>query len=243
MKNRRIFVSPEDFSSEGVNFPGAAVGYLKRVLRLKPGDQVTVFDGACEYLVRLIGRRGGFKGEVIESQGAGRTEPEITLAFGCVRPGPLDEILRHGTELGVSRFVPIISRRTSRRPEERKQRWHAVVSSAVAQSGRIQVPSVDAPVSFEEFINQDHACDVRFILSAGQEAPPLLSALGSETLRMVTLLIGPEGGFDPPEEDAATRAGFSAVSLGFHVLRTETAAIGALAVIASRLDQVKRATE
>jgi len=237
LKSRRIFVPPEGFSSDGINFSRAAVGYMKKVLRLKPGDQVIVFDGACEYLARLVRFQNGLRGEVIELQGSAPMMPKITLAFGCVRPGPLNEILRHGTELGVSKFVPLISLRTSRRPEERKQRWQAVVSSAAAQSGRIQVPEVEAPVSLRELLTRDHACERGFILSATAGVQPLIAALGSETMRSVILLVGPEGGFDPSEEEAARRAGFSAVSLGFRVLRTETAAIGALAVIVSWLDQ------
>jgi len=235
VKNRRIFILPEEISDE-IIFPPETEHYLKKVLRLKPGDQVRVFDGSREYLVRLSRSGGGrVKGVPIGSPLPDTTppsagEPEITIGFGCVRPRPFQEILRHCTELGVTGFVPLLSRRTNRRPVEKGQRWEKIVASAAAQSGRVRLPVVAPPMSFPNFISRKAASAAGLILSTDSGAQPLLEALGSERVKRVTLVVGPEGGFDPSEEALAVEGGFRAVKLGLGKLRTETAAIVAVGV-------------
>ena len=136
VKTRRLFVSPDDVSGGEVFFSPKATHYLTRVLRLKPGDEVEVLDGTQQLIVRIDSTHGGsVKGKVLQSDAAPeRKEPHVTLAFGSVRPGPFQEILRHGTEIGVSCFVPVISERVTRRPDHRKDRWQSVIASASAQS-------------------------------------------------------------------------------------------------------------
>lgn len=234
LKQRRIFVAPESISPTGITFPPDAVHYLKRVLRLKPGDEVRVFDGKREHIVRLLwSGRDQVHGEIRASRMAENPELEITLAFGCIRPRPLQDILRHGTELGVSRFVPLLSHRTSRRPEYKKQRWQTIVASAAAQSGRADLPTVDSPISFGEFIRRDAGETTKLILSTSPGSVPLFEALQTAESRLVQLVVGPEGGFDPSEESSAVSRGYHAVGLGRGVLRTETAAIVAVGVLTS----------
>jgi len=194
-----------------------------------------VFDGSREHLARLIQvGRGQVRAEVIESRHTRKLQvPIITLAFGAVRPDPFQQILRHGTELGVSCFVPILTQRTTPRGRERKDRWDAVVASASAPSGRTVLPVIEPPTPLDEFIGRDFGSGVKFILSAGSRVEPLLAALEVENSTGVVLLVGPEGGFDLSEEEQAIKAGFRRAGLGSHILRTETAAIVAVGVIAS----------
>ncbi len=234
MTVRRVFIPLEESAPRWIDFPAEAARYVRTVLRLKPGDEVEVFDGKQEYLVRLSrSDREGVCGEVMATRPPRHQEPLIVLAFGCVRPGPFQEILRHGTELGVSRFVPILSRRTSRRPEEGKSRWRSVVASAAAQSGRTGLPVVESPVSFTSFVTSVQESSAKFILSPASTVPDLFSDLCSEGRSPLVLLVGPEGGFEPSEEAQAVSAGFRPVRLGRGVLRTETAAMGAVAVAVS----------
>ncbi len=102
MKLRRIFVLPEEFTPEGIKFSKQATKYLTQVLRLKAGDEIEVFDGRQKYLVRLVAAsEGHIHGSIIESGLVEKpTRFEVVLAFSCVRPGPVEEILRHATELG-----------------------------------------------------------------------------------------------------------------------------------------------
>ncbi len=155
---------------------------------------------------------------------------DITLAFGCVRPGPFQEILRHGTELGVRRFVPVLARRTVRRPERRKERWEHVIASAASQSGRTTLPVMESPVDLEGLIASTADSRTRFVLSPHSSARPLLESLEHEHPRALLLLVGPEGGFDETEEERAVEEGFKRVGLGPGILRTETASVVAVGV-------------
>ena len=234
MRCFRIFISEHELSGDTVVFSAANSRYIFKVLRLKSGDRVTAFDGRDEHMVRLAHcDRTQVSGVIVESLSqAPRPNFDLTLAFCCVRPGPMAEILRHGTEVGVTRFAPIVSRRANRRPAEKKQRWESVVASACVQSGRASLPEILFPLALEEFIHLNSQASARIILSTAAQALPLLEVLEAcaPPLDRVELLIGPEGGFEPSEEAQALSAGFLRGSLGPNVLRTETAAVVATAI-------------
>ena len=232
MKIPRVFVSPRSITGRTVTFPPREAHYLRDVLRLVPGDQVRVLDGDREHVVRLTrSDREEVFAEVITSRAQGEQEGlDVTLAFGCVRPGPFQEILRHGTELGVRRFVPVIARRTVRRPEHKKERWEHVIASAASQSGRTTLPLMESPVELERLIASKGDSQTRFVLSPDVAAQPLLESLEHQHPRALLLLVGPEGGFDKSEEERAVEQGFTRVGLGPGILRTETAAVVAVGV-------------
>ncbi len=234
VKCPKLFVSPEDFSADELLLSGKEAHYLHRVLRLKPGDQLEICDGTRDYLIRLTAcNRKAVQGTVIESRSLDTPDGiEIILAFSTVRPGPVQDILRHGTELGVSCFVPILSLRANRRPQVKKDRWSAIVASASAQSRRSIMPEIEAPVTLDRFIEQDaRRNESRLLLSISPEATPILAALEALAPRKVAILSGPEGGMDPSEEKKAIDAGFQPVSLGRGILRSETAAVVAAGTI------------
>lgn len=226
----------------GVVFSQKNTRYLRNVLRLKVGDLVAAFDGLNSHSVMLIeSSRERIQGRIVESRLEAPEGIGICLAFGCVRPGPVEEILRHGTELGVSVFIPLISDRANRKPQERKDRWYTVVKSASAQSGRITVPGVEPPVSFDQFLERDFGCDTSFLLSTDPNAEPLLELLRKRTPGRVMILVGPEGGFDSAEKSRAIDAGFLPVKLCRNVLRTETAALVAVGAVAMWYDSLETA--
>ncbi|MBI4962170.1 MAG: 16S rRNA (uracil(1498)-N(3))-methyltransferase [Desulfomonile tiedjei] len=233
MTQRRIFLSPESLCREGIVFPRKTAHYLRNVLRLRSGDCVEVFAGERQCIIRLAASPGGeLRGEIVESK---PTDPcsaeELVLAFSCVRPGPVEEILRHGTELGVTRFVPILSTRANRRPPEIKPRWESIVAAAAAQSRRGQTPLLSSPSSFDDFIQGASASGTRILLSTDLDAEPLLAFLEKHAPCEIAILVGPEGGLETGEEMKAVEAGFHPVSLGAGVLRTETAAVVAAATV------------
>ena len=234
MTCRRVFVQPHVTSSDTIVLCGRTAHYVHTVLRLKTGDCLHVFDGHREYLVRLTasGPRE-VRGEIIETREVVVGQAlEMTLAFSCVRPGPIEEILRHGTELGVSRFIPVLSRRTNRRPREKKQRWESIVASAAAQSGRVALPELTFPITFEEFMQIAALFGKGLLLSRSADAVPMPEILEQEPHDRLALLVGPEGGLDPVEEAMAVETGFIPVGLGPYVLRTETAALVAVGLAA-----------
>ncbi len=232
MKLRRIFVLPEEFTPEGIQFSKQATKYLTQVLRLKAGDEIEVYDGVQRYLVRLVAASAGqIHGSIIQAGIAEKQERfEVVLAFSCVRPGPVDEILRHATELGVSRLVPLISSRTTRRPAERRERWVSIIRAAAAQSGRNDLPDLADVTTLAEFIQESRGAATQLILSLDPKARPLLSLLEELIPREIIILVGPEGGFDNTELAEAIAGGFVPVSLGKSTLRTETAAISAVSM-------------
>jgi 16S rRNA (uracil1498-N3)-methyltransferase len=226
-------VTEEEMSPEGVTFSRPHAHYLLRVLRLKPGDLVEVLDGRTRTQVKLFSPAEGLLcGTIVESRPVvGPAEAGVTLAFACVRPGPMEDILQHGTEVGVRRFVPILTLRSMRRPREVKDRWASILSAAAAQSGQCRVPELKPPVSLGDFLSSLDDQPVRLLLSLGSDALPILACLENRDSGEIVILAGPEGGFTASEESEAVRAGFARVSVGTGILRTETAAVVAAATV------------
>lgn len=233
MKKRRLYVSPGDCCGSEVLFPTKIAHYVTRVLRLRTGDRVEVHAGERQLLVQLhCAHNGEVRGEVLQSclaePGYG---PHVTLAFGCVRPAPFQEILRHGTELGVSCFVPVISTRVTRRPEDKKERWDTIVASASAQCHRPVLPEVRPPVALSRYLTEVDRSSLRLILSCAKGCQPILEALSGRCWDSAIILAGPEGGFTHTEYEHAMERGFLPVTLGPSILRTETAAIVAVGAL------------
>jgi 16S rRNA (uracil1498-N3)-methyltransferase len=234
VKRRRIFVTADQVCEGRIVFSPKDTHYLKSVLRLQPGDSVDVFDGSGEYPVRLDAAGSGTLIGIVQEASSLKETTEIirvTLAFACVRPGPFAEILRHGTELGVSRFIPLLSRRVTRKPAEKKERWEAIVKSAVEQCGRVDCPAVEAPIALEDYLERDLEYQTRLLLSPHPQATAMLEVLETERPSATVILVGPEGGFDEDEEAHAQRAEFVPVSLGRGILRAETAALVAAGML------------
>jgi 16S rRNA (uracil1498-N3)-methyltransferase len=233
MKLHRIFLSSEHLTREGVSFPADVSRRLHKVLRLKEGDHVEVFDGCSGYIVRLTSFRGNCtQGTIIHAVAAMPSSGiDIALAFCCVRPGPMEEIMRHATELGVSRLIPLLSIRNSRKPQEKKDRWISIVKSAAQQCGRVGLPEVEEPQAFAEFIQNCAHPETRLILSVCDPAKPILSVLEEFKPRRLLVVVGPEGGLDSSEEALAFKFGFRPVCLGPRTLRTETAALVSVGAI------------
>ncbi len=235
LKLHRIPVSADELVGTTIGFSASNARYLHRVLRMRCGDLIKAFDSGSEYLVELTDvSRTGVKGRLIEEHTRARDdEMDIVIGFACVRPGPVEEILRHCTELGVRRFVPIISARANRRPGNPKQRWRTVVASATGQSGRTVLPDVEHPVSFEDFLEEYAGASTGILLSTSPSSHPLLVLLDREQPVRVVLLVGPEGGLDESEELHAVEKGFRRASMGSAILRTETAAVAATGLVAA----------
>jgi 16S rRNA (uracil1498-N3)-methyltransferase len=239
VKKPRVYLPKRNISPDGVTFTDDAAHYVTNVLRLQTGAHIEVFDGDREYLVRLALAGSEVTGElIVGKEAAERKHPDVALAFGCVRPGPFQEILRHGAELGVTRFVPLLTRRAVRRPEGKKSRWETIVRAAVSQSGRARIPEIDDPIELDAFMSGDITLQRKYILSLNDFACPIWEALQHASDEDVILLVGPEGGFDEREEQVAAEAGFLPVRLGDHILRTETAAIVGAGLVIARFGHI-----
>jgi 16S rRNA (uracil1498-N3)-methyltransferase len=155
----------------------------------------------------------------------------IGLALGLAKGEKPDRIVAEATALGVRRLAFVEARRSvvrlaPERAEARRERWRRVAVEAARQSGRGALPILDGPMGLGALVSA-LGQGPRVVLDRG--GPPLLSVLGAwDGTDELTLLVGPEGGFEPGEIDAARRAGFAPARLGAHVLRSELAAVAAL---------------
>ena len=213
--------------------PGAG-RHAAAVLRLKPGAEVRVFDGrGGEYRARVAAAgRGGVRVELVEPVPAIAESPlPIVLALGVSRGDRMDLAVQKSVELGVARIVPLwtvrgVVRPAPRKAEERLARWRRIAEGACEQCGRSAVPAFERPRPLEEWLARRPRAGTALRL-AGDRGRAFAGLPAPE--RPLTLLVGPEGGLDPREAGQADRSGFVAARLGPRVLRTETAAITAVA--------------
>lgn len=214
---------------------GTAAQHITRVLRLRENDVLTLFDGrGGEYGGRIAAfRKDSVLVDVQEHRATERESSlDLTLAQGVSRSERMDWVVQKATELGVSRIVPVLTERSVVRLDERQserklQHWRAITIAACEQCGRNRVPDVSSPTALHEMFRGMAPDATRVLLSPTGALPASALARSSK----ITMLIGPEGGLSDKEEEAATAAGFQRVQLGPRILRTETAAIAALAVL------------
>ena len=216
-----------------------------QVLRLAPGDAITVFDGAGgEYAAQLASVEKRTATAQVGAYRALDAEPpyRLTLAQGIAGSDKMDWLVEKAVELGAAGIVPLATARgvvrlSGERAARRHAHWQRIVQAACEQCGRNRVPEVARAQEFGAWLDALPATpaggELRVLLSPRASVP--FGALPAEAPGgEVTLLIGPEGGLSPQEEDAARARGFTAVSLGARVLRTETAGIAMLAALAGR---------
>lgn len=235
MRLTRVYVEDPLVVGTRCTLAGSAANHVARVLRLREGDALTLFDGrGGEYSARIVGfRKDVVEAEVLEHRAVERESSlHLTLVQGVSRGERMDWVIQKATELGVRRIVPVLTERTVVRLDDlqrkkKLQHWRGIVIAACEQCGRNRLPELDPPLSLHEAL--------RAVGSEGTRV--LLSPEGTRNVRnlerttSIALLIGPEGGLAEREQEAAVRAGFEPVQLGPRILRTETAAIAALAAL------------
>ena len=236
MRLNRVFVAQPLASGTVVPLPEAAAYHVARVLRLRPGAPLGLFDGSgADFRGEVVAVEGDRVRVAVGERSSGLPESPlaITLVQAVSRGERMDWTLQKATELGAKRIQPVLSARSVVRLDEQQaakklRHWQAIVAAACEQCGRSLLPEVRAPLDLAQFLASTPRDGQRLVLSPG--GPASLAGLASMAAR-VELLIGPEGGLDDAEIAAASRAGFSPVRLGPRVLRTETAGIVALAVL------------
>jgi len=219
-----------------ITLPPQAAHHALRVLRLGSGDELVLFDGSGgEWGGRLVGAGRALQVELGEWREAEcESGLQLTLVQALPAADKMDWVVQKAVELGATAIVPLQAQRSvvrlsGERAEKRSLHWHQVVISACEQCGRNRVPALSSLLDLPHYLAQPAGDnETRFLLSPHQGVR--LKALARPE-GMVTLMVGPEGGFDPEEERAARSAGFQPLSLGPRVLRTETAGLAAIAAI------------
>lgn len=239
MSLKRLVIPRESIDGEQAHLTGALHHYICHVLRLRRGDSLVLVDGSGYRYEGTISQLSSESVQVsIEVRHAPSPPPtpRLVLAYGLSRRTRTEWVLQKATELGVDWIIPVVCERSvSRpsRPERKLERWLAILNQATSQSAREGVPFLSPPLSFEAALEEARGADCRLLaLPGGQPLSRIQKLhLGPRT-RCVAMVVGPEGGFSTLEVERATEAGFTTVSLGPTVLRTETAAVCLLSLVA-----------
>jgi len=223
MTLHHFFVAPEAMQGERFELPAAVERQVRSVLRLGDGDRIVLLPGdGTEALCRL---EGGYC--VVEERRHAASEPRhrLTVVQALIKGEALEEVVQHGTEVGIAAFRLVISERcVAREVSPRKlERLRAIAREAAEQSERGIVPPVEAPVPLREALESGSV-----LLYERQEAPRL-----GQLPPPASVVIGPEGGFSAAEVEAAARVGLTIAGLGPRILRAQTVAVAAAAVILS----------
>ena len=236
MRSYRVYSSRLLRVDEQCDLDDRASHHLARVLRVKTGDRLSVFNGdGNNYQGAIVSATKHQVSVIIDSIDQANTESSLNtcLALAVSKGDCFEWAIKKATELGVTSIVPILSQRVDVRlsPErwqKKQEHWQQIVISACEQSGRAIVPKVHESTALPYWLSQVEA-DCKLVLD-----PEATSNTLHDQPARIALLIGPEGGLAPSELTLASENGFSAMRLGPRVLRTETAPIVALSVLGAR---------
>jgi 16S rRNA (uracil1498-N3)-methyltransferase len=236
MRLTRIFCERPMRTGLTLDLPAAGAHHVARVLRLREGATLSVFDGAgSEFGAEIVRVAGDTVTVLLGLQRPPMCESPlaVTLTQGISRSERMDWTLQKATELGVHAIAPVLTTRSvvrldAKQAEKKRVHWHGIVIGACEQCGRSRIPNITTPITLRDHLSNVHQEGLRLVLNP--EARTSLAGLASLPSK-VELLIGPEGGLEDEELAAAETAGFLPVHLGPRVLRTETAAVVALSVL------------
>jgi 16S rRNA (uracil1498-N3)-methyltransferase len=252
---RRFYAPPERFAPDGATVVLAREEtlHLRRVLRLKAGDEAFVFDGAGREYACIVAPagEGDRRAETATLEVRGEVEPQspespldLTLAVALLKGEKFDLVVQKATELGARRIVPVMTKRADvrlspggRDATERVARWRRLALEAAKQSGRARLPEVSAPVELAALLQGaagatavDEERRLFFTERGGRGLVETVREWQARPAKL-TALVGAEGGWDDEEIARASAAGWHAVTFGGRVLRAETAAIVATGLL------------
>jgi 16S rRNA (uracil1498-N3)-methyltransferase len=233
--HRRFFVSADAIEGGIVRFSPVQAHQILRVLRLTPGDAVTVFDGTGRELdAELVAASPREARARVRQERRPRVESGIRLTLAQVVPrGPqMDLIVAKATELGISRILCLEAEHSVRRGSGQAARWGRLAAEAAEQSGRVAVPEILEVAGLPRYLAEREPAEPLLLCHDREAGVPLAALCGAlSPCAAATVLVGSEGGFSPEEVARCEAAGARLAWLGPRRLRSETAALAALAVI------------
>lgn len=234
----RFFI---DASPEGqqIVLEGADAHHIAHVLRMQIGEAVTVCDAAgIEYQCTVQEMGAETVTVKINSVQASAAESSVIVKLFMALPkaDKMELIIQKTTELGVTEIIPYLAARSISRPDAKTlakkcQRWRKIAAEAAKQSGRGRIPEIHDVMQFQDAAAYAAKSPTALLLYEAERTHSFRAALTAQPLQSVSLMIGPEGGFEETEVSMAIAAGLQSVSLGPRILRCETAPIAALAVL------------
>ena len=241
MTRRRFHAPPDAFTQQTITLAADEARHLRDVLRLKPGDEVYVFDGLGHEFRSTV---SNIRRDVAELRIETEVEPakpeshlQLNLGVALLKGEKFDLVVQKATELGVTQITPLITRyadihlRDASDATKRVARWQRIALEAAKQSGRAFVPEISLPVAFDKL--EVEGDGVMFSERDGESIENLPGASS------ITALVGSEGGWADEEIETAQARGFHVVTLGGRILRAETAAIAVTVLMQHRFGDLK----
>ena len=236
MTRRRFHAPPDAFTQQTITLAADEARHLRDVLRLKPGDEVYVFDGLGHEFRSTV---SNIRRDVAELRIETEVEPakpeshlQLNLGVALLKGEKFDLVVQKATELGVTKITPLITRyadihlRDASDATKRVARWQRIALEAAKQSGRAFVPEISLPVAFDKL--EVEGDGVMFSERDGESIENLPGASS------ITALVGSEGGWADEEIETARARGFHVLTLGGRILRAETAAIAVTVLMQHR---------
>ncbi len=233
----RFFLSMEQIRDNRGVITGRELIHLRKALRLRPGDPVTVFDGSgLEYdaMIRSLSAEQA-EIEILNSYQANRESAlEMILAVGLTKGEKMDVVVEKAAELGAQAIIPFASvhavpKLDEARARKRSERWAKIALSAAKQCGRSKVPQILPLCEFERLVGQPWEQTLKLLFWEREQSRTVREVYEKQSgVRSVLLAVGPEGGFSLEEANLAQKQGFESVSLGRRILRAETAAVSVM---------------
>ena len=244
----QFFLPPEAANDERFRLDGPEAFHIVKVLRHKEGDVLPLFDGRggrFEGVITRIGEDGSVEGRLTARASQPKAAAaDVRLYLGLLKASHWELALEKGTELGASVLVPVLTPRTvvllheAERVHAKRLRWERIVMAAAKQCARADLPRLEDPVEFRDAIRQCQGRGLTIVAWEGLKGAPAGAALGPalrglppDAPRRVNVFIGPEGGFSDEEIELAESLGALVCGLGPRILRAETAALAACALV------------
>jgi 16S rRNA (uracil1498-N3)-methyltransferase len=233
----RFFVPSEWIENDPIIFQDEIVHQMKNVLRIKAGEEVELLDNkGKEFLVRIEIDKDRWSGKIVEKRVVeGEPRIHLNLLFALTQREKVEWILQKATEIGVSRLIPLVTERSLVREVDsinsKIERWRSILKEAAEQSGRGLIPILEGAASFSQGLDYIEQLDLALIAWEEEKKEGLKEILQSGDHQKIGVMIGPEGGFSEEEHQQAINRGWKSVTLGKRVLRMETAALVACALI------------
>ncbi|MDQ3633255.1 MAG: 16S rRNA (uracil(1498)-N(3))-methyltransferase [Acidobacteriota bacterium] len=232
---RRFYAPRKDFKNNIILLNAEETRHLKNVLRLSEGDEISVFDGEgneflCE--IKNIDKKQTSLQIVKEiSTNSNESNLDLTLAVVILKGDKFDLVIQKSVELGVIKFVPIITKRCDvklRNEEKKLERWRKIIIEASKQTGRAKLMEITEPFEFEDFVEDANGTKILFSERDGKSFSEIKSN------KTMTAVIGSEGGWEDSEIELAKKNGFQIITFGGRILRAETAVISIAAILQHR---------
>jgi 16S rRNA (uracil1498-N3)-methyltransferase len=248
MSIQRFFLPQSSFGPGQVSLPESVQHQLKNVLRMGAGEQVIALDpqGMEYHLELVLAPEGNFTGKILsQAMNQAEAHTRLTLCLPLTQREKFEWVLQKGTEAGVAAFQPLVTQRSlvqdGAQVEKKRERWEAIIREAAEQCGRGRLPELKETLTLKTALEslpaEQDACLAAWV---DEQQTSLAGALdGIAPGAALAVLIGPEGGFDPSEGEAMRVAKVRPFSLGVRVLRMETAAILAPALILYQLGDMQ----